>query len=65
MRLVSGASARASEPRHLAVAVADGERAAPACPDQQVVVAGEQDGQRERPVQAASAAAAAATGPMP
>ena len=36
---------------HLAVAVADGERAAAARPDQQVVVAGEQDGQRERPVQ--------------
>ena len=36
---------------HLAVAVADRERAAAARPDQQVVVAGEQDGQRERAVQ--------------
>ena len=53
MRSVSGASASASEPTiHLAVAVADRERAAAPRADQEVVVAGEQQRQGEGALEA-------------
>ena len=49
---VKGASAIASEPRYISpVAVADGERRPLAGADHQVVLAGEDDGERERAVQ--------------
>ena len=49
---VNGASAIASEPRiHLAVAIADRERRALAGADQQIFLAGEQEGERERAAQ--------------
>ena len=52
MASVKGASAMASEPRYIcAGAVTDGERAALARGDHQVVVAGEDDGEGEGPLQ--------------
>ena len=48
MASVNGASAMASEPRYISpVAVADGERRALARRDHQIVVAGEDDAERE------------------